>query len=59
MYICKTKRLDRTCSVIGDSNLVQATVELALVVVGELIEQAELLFQSHERLTTTNDDNNI
>ena len=60
MYICETKRLDRTCNVIGDSSLVLATVELALlVVVGELIEQAELLFQSHERLTTTNDDNNI
>ena len=59
MYVCKTKRLDQTLGVIGDSSLVQATVELALLVVGELIEQAEFLFQSHERLTTTNDDNNI
>ena len=59
MYVCKTKRLDQRMRVIGDSCLVQATVELALLVVGELIEQAEFLFQSHEPLTTTNDDNNI
>ena len=59
MFVKQKKKLDQTLGVIGDSNLVQATVELALLVVGELIEQAEFLFQSHERLTTTNDDNNI
>ena len=59
MYVCKTKRLDQTLGVIGDSSLVQATVELVVLVVGELIAQAKLPFQSHERLTTTNDDNNI
>ena len=59
MYVCITKTLDQHRGVIGDSSLVQATVELALLVVGELIEQRDVLFHSHERLTTTNDDNNI
>ena len=59
MYVCKTKRLDQRMRVIGDSCLVQATVELALLVVGELVEQRDVVVHRHERLTTTNDDNNI